>query len=492
MLNLQNHEVLQWWRKIGYGLGDIYGGGSGVLVSFYYLIFLTDVIQIRPALAGTVILISKIYDAITDPFEGIIADRTRTRLGRRRPYLIIGIPLIFLSFFALFYPIDFETEYARFIFVIITYLFFSTVISIVMLNYNAVQSEMSLDYNERTSLSSIRIFFSTFSSIFAALLPLEIVKIFPDIRTGYIAMGTIFGAFFALPFVITVISINERKEFQKPIDPISFSKFLKTYIAPFKMRTFVILLMMYLFTFVAMDTVSSIVVFYMKYYLLRGSEASYVSGALLISQVVGLPFYTWLSRHTNKNVGFVPGAIIWITVTLTSFLLSPNSNFIMIYLYAAAVGFGISGIIVMVYAMFPDIPDVDELISNQRREGSYAAIVTFMRKTSSAFALFLVSSALDFSGYVKPVEEINSGITRIIEQPQTQQFIFTLRIIFALVPIILVALALFFAIRYPLTHEIHNRLNTILSSRRAGIPETGEMRKEAKELESILIGGLNG
>src|SRR5512134_3739361 len=96
-----NKEKLSWWSKIGYGLGDIFGGGSGVVISFYYLIFLTDVVGISPALAGTVILVSKVYDSITDPFEGLLADRTRTRLGRRRPYLIAGIPLIFLSFVTL-------------------------------------------------------------------------------------------------------------------------------------------------------------------------------------------------------------------------------------------------------------------------------------------------------------------------------------------------------------------------------------------------------
>src|SRR5512133_758690 len=97
----QTREKLSWWTKIGYGMGDIYGGGSGVVISFYYLIFLTDVVGIAPALAGTVILISKIYDSITDPFEGVLADRTRTSLGRRRPYLLAGIPFVFLSFFAL-------------------------------------------------------------------------------------------------------------------------------------------------------------------------------------------------------------------------------------------------------------------------------------------------------------------------------------------------------------------------------------------------------
>ncbi len=103
-------EKLSWWAKIGYGLGDIFGGGSGVVISFYYLIFLTDVVQISPSLAGTVILISKIYDSITDPFEGLLSDRTRTRFGRRNPYLLLGIPLIFLSFFALFYPYRMESR----------------------------------------------------------------------------------------------------------------------------------------------------------------------------------------------------------------------------------------------------------------------------------------------------------------------------------------------------------------------------------------------
>ena len=137
-------EKLSAWRKIGYGLGDIYGGGAGIIISFYYLIFLTDVVRLPPALAGTVILLSKVYDAITDPFEGVISDRTRTSLGRRRPYLLAGIPLIFLTFFGLFYPVNFDDETYRFIFVIATYLCYSTVVSLVMLNYNALQAEMTL------------------------------------------------------------------------------------------------------------------------------------------------------------------------------------------------------------------------------------------------------------------------------------------------------------------------------------------------------------
>ncbi len=485
MTPTQASDKLSLWRKLGYGLGDIYGGGSGVVIGFYYLYFLTDVVRISPALAGTVILISKVYDSITDPFEGIIADRTRTRLGRRRPYLLAGIPLVFLSFLALFYPIDLASEQHRFLFVILSYLFFSTVVSIVMLNYNALQAELTLDYDERTALSSVRIFFSTFASILCALLPLEIVDLFDDVHTGYIVMGLIFGAFFALPFIATFLSARERPEFQRPPEPFNWRL---AFIEPFKMRTFVHILMMYLLAFVAMDTVSSIVIYFMKYYLLRGDEASFVSGALLIAQVISLPFYVALSKRKDKKTGYIVGTLIWIGVMLFSFLITPDAPSFAVYAFAIAVGFGTGGIVVMVYAIFPDIPDIDELQSGARREGTYSALITFMRKLSSALAIFVVSTAISLAGYVPPVEKIVDGATELIDQPQSDTFVLVLRLVFALVPIALTSVALIFALRFPLTPAVHQRLNRILTARRSGAPESDEMRQEAESLSQLLIG----
>jgi oligogalacturonide transporter len=475
-------EKLNWWTKIGYGLGDIYGGGSGVVVSFYYLIFLTDVVRIAPALAGTVILISKIYDSITDPFEGIIADRTRTKLGRRRPYLLAGIPLIFLSFVALFYPFSMESETTRFVSVILSYLFFSTVVSIVMLNYNALHSEITLDYHERSSLSSIRIFFSTIASIVAALVPLEIVKAFPDIHTGYIVMGLAFGAFFALPFIATITAVKERPEFQIPPEPFDWKI---AFIEPFKNRTFVYTLAMYLFAFVAIDTVSTIVAYFVKYYLQRSSEVSFVNGALLIAQVVSLPFYVVLSKRTSKIRGYIIGLIIWVAAMLFSFLLGPDNASFWVYVFAIVVGLGTGGIVVMIYAIFPDIPDVDELASGQRREAIYSALVTFIRKFSSALAIFAVSNVIGWAGYVRPMQETINGVTKLIEQPQSDSFQLVLRLIFMLLPIVLLALALVFAARFPLTPERHHRLNALLAKQRAKEPVDAA---EKSELMKVLIG----
>jgi oligogalacturonide transporter len=481
---MENSEKLTWWQKIGYGLGDIFGGGSGTLISFYYLYFLTDIVRIGPALAGTVILISKIYDSVTDPFEGLIADRTRTRLGRRRPYLLIGIPLIFFSFFAMFYPVDFDAEISRFWFVLLTYLFFSTTVSIVMLNYNALHSELTLDYNERTSLSSIRILFSTLASILAALLPLEIVKAFADVRQGYIVMGLVFGLFFALPFIATVSATRERKEFQKPPEKFDWKI---AFIEPFRNKTFVGALLMYLLAFVAVDTVSSLIVYFMKYYLQRGSESSFVSGTLLVVQVIALPLYVYLSKKLGKQKAFTIGATAWAVMMLFSLLLIPGQASAFVYIFAALVGIGTGGVIVIMYAIFPDIPDVDELASGQRREGIYSAMVTFMRKMSSAFAIFLVSQAIARSGYVAPLKEVVNGATKLIEQPQPESFITTIRLIFAILPVILVGASALLARRYPLTPQKHARLNQILKLVRAGAELTPEQEAERTQLKRDLV-----
>jgi oligogalacturonide transporter len=354
-----------------------------------------------------------------------------------------------------------------------------------MLSYNALASELSLDYNERTSLSSFRILFSSIASIISAVVPLEIVKQYGDIRQGYIVMAVVFGIFFAVPMLITFFSTRERTEFQRPVERFNWRA---SFIEPFKMRTFVFALLMYLLAFVAMDAVSSIVIYFMKYFLGRGGEANYVSGTLLVAQMAALPFFVILSKRTNKKRGYMVGAGIWAATMLTSFLITPGAPNYFVYVFAAMVGLGTGGIVVMIYAIFPDIPDVDELKTGQRREGMYMALVTFMRKLSSAAAIFIVSLILALTGYLPPIEIVQDGVVRIVEQEQPAAFTLGLRLVFALAPIVLLGLALLAASRYPLTSEVHHRLSTILNARRRGEEETPEQTLEAQALGTLLIG----
>ena len=110
--------------------GDMFGGGAQVIIAFFYLIFLTDVIGIRPALAGVVILISKIWDAVSDPLMGIITDNTRSRFGRRKPYFLAGFFGVILAFILLWFPISSESDLVIFSYVLFSYLFYSTISTI--------------------------------------------------------------------------------------------------------------------------------------------------------------------------------------------------------------------------------------------------------------------------------------------------------------------------------------------------------------------------
>ena len=172
---------------------------------------------------------------------------------------------------------------------------------------------------------------------------------------------------------------------------------------------------------------------------------------------------------------------------LFSFLVQPGLPFIGVYLFAAVVGIGTGGIIVMMYAIFPDIPDVDELKTGERREGIYSALVTLMRKMSSAVALFAVSTAIGWAGYMQPVEEIVDGASRLIDQPQSFHFILILRLIFAFVPILLVSVSILYARRYPLKPKIHESLNEVLAESRRGVLSDPDAVSQKQSLEELLI-----
>lgn len=448
--------------RLGYGAGDLYGGGAFFIVSTLYLIFLTDVVGIRPALAGVIVLIARGWDAVSDPLMGMISDRTRSRWGRRRPYFLVGIPFIVLSFFLLWYPAGFAAEWAKFAYALASYLFFSTVITMVMIPYNALASELTLDYGERSRLTVFRMAFSEVSTIICALLPLMIIDAAANRAVGYPLMGLIFGLFFALPYLATFFTTWERPEFSKRTTPGDLRSFLE----PFRIRTFRVFILMFLFALAAMDIVLSIIVFFVTYHLGVPEITNYLLGTLLIVQLALLPAYYALSRRIGKRGAFMVGGFIWAGAMVLSLLLRPGLPVWVYFVFAALVGSGTGGVIVMAYAIFPDIPDVDELVSGRRREGIFAGVLTFLRKLTGAFAIFLVGQAIDLAGYTSPVETIEAGVSAVAEAQQSAGFVMVLRVVFAAVPLVFIAITMLIASRFPLSSGLHSRLKSYLTARR--------------------------
>ena len=157
-------------------------------------------------------------------------------------------------------------------------------------------------------------------------------------------------------------------------------------------------------------------------------------------------------------------AVIFVVVMFFSFLFTPTSPAPALYIFAALVGIGSGGVVIMIYALFPDIPDVDELRSNERREGTYSALTTFTRKLSSALAIFAVAQVLQFAGYIPPIQQAG----RLIESAQTPTFISAIRLFFVLLPVVFISFGIFFATRFPLTVDIYRRLENVLAGMRGG------------------------
>jgi len=476
--------------KVGFGMGDIYGGGSYLIVGSLYLIFLTDVVRLNPALAGIVLLLSKGWDAVSDPLMGGLSDRTRTRFGRRRPYFLAGVILIFVSYVVLWTPVHFQSEVARFVFVLFAYLFFSTVITMVMVPYNALAAELTLDYRERSSLVSVRMAFSMGSTLVCAVVPLAIINGMPTKSTGYLTMGTLFGLLFALPYLATFFTTRERPEFQMDQPRLR----LRSFAQPFAVRTFRNVLFMYLFAFLAMDILEAIIIYFMTYYIGRGSQTNIMLGALLVLQLVSIPAYSQIMKRASKRTAFIVGAVVWLVLALLSFVVTPSLPTALFYVYAGLTGIGTGGVIVAIYSILPDIPDVDELITGVRREGIYSGLITFLRKLSSAFALFLLSQAIAISGYVPPVEATINGMVKSVEQTQPDAFIIVLRLLFALLPALLIVVSLISALRYPLSPAVHEELRSYLMRRRsAAAPAAGSSREseeKAERFRRLLVGGV--
>jgi len=459
-------DKVKFRTKLLFGAGDMFGGGAVNLINFFYLIFLTDVVNIRPVYAGAIFFCSKIWDAVSDPLMGVITDRTNSRYGRRRPYFLAGVFFIFISFVLLWLPVNFAAEAARVMYVLAAYLFFNTVFTMVMVPYYAMAAEISSDYNERTLISNIRLAFSMGSSILCALIPMIIVRSFADIRTGYICMSVVFALFFSLPFIGVFADTKENA-------PVKHRKFsIKNFLQPFQIKSFRLLVITYLSAFLTLDIISILVSYYMKYYMQRSGQTNLVLGAVIITQILCLPVYFALSKKTGKNGAFCIGAAVIIIGITAMTLVSPSWPVFIMYIPPIIIGAGMSAGVSMPWSMFADVTDVGEFATGERNSGSFSGIMTFVRKICSAVAIFIISALLDIGGYLRPVDGI--------EQLQPSSVILSIRLIIILAPLLLLSIGITAARRYPLSRQMHKKLREFMDSRE-------KSAAEEKELRDILV-----
>ncbi len=453
---LMDTKPVRWYNLVSYGVGDIYGGGSFLIISVLFMFFLTDVVGLPPALAGFVMLPGKIWDAISDPLMGYLSDRTRSRFGRRRIYFLTGMLPVALTFIMLWVSVRFDNIYLSFLYYVTAFILFRTAFTMVMVPYSALNAEMTCDYKTRMRLSGARMMCSQFSSLVSAVAPKLLIDTYfaHNKQEGFLVMSILFGCFYMLPWIIVFLGTWEMESCEAP-PSLSFSEFFWELFSMRHNRSFRLHMGMYIASYAAMDVLMALFIYYLTYYI--GNETLFSScvGAMLLAQVSMLPVYVFISNKKGKGFAYIIGLCIWgAGLTLTAFF-TPHTPKSIIIATTTLMGIGLSAGTMVPWAILPSVTDVDELITGKKRAGSYAGAMTFIRKIVNALTIFFIGVMLDLIGYKKPVIETMDGITRSINQPQSAETLLYLRFLFFSIPLVLIIAGIFIARKFNITPETH-------------------------------------
>jgi oligogalacturonide transporter len=438
-------------NMLAYGIGDLYGGGAFLIIGALYLYFMTNVAGLEPIYAGAVIMVGKMWDAISDPVMGLISDNTRSKYGRRRVYFLVGILPVLISFALLWYPVGIQSEFAKFMYYLLVYLLFNTVFTLVMVPYNTLAAEMASDYTVRSKMTGVRMAFSQFSALLGATIPMLIIKHYGDSSTGYIMMGIVFGVFYALPWIFVYKGTWEREIEQvhhkatgslaKELKGLLLDS-LKTY----KNKSLRVHIGMYLNAYVAMDIFNALMVYYLAFYLGNKGLQPVVLGVVLFSQLAALYFVARSCSKRGNGPTYRNHLLIWIVGVIAFYFIQPDSGTVRIVLNAVVIGIGLCGGVMVPYNSLPFVVDADEIISSKRQEGIYAGMMTFLRKATQAVALFMVGIGLQLIGF-------DSG-----QEIQSVNTVFGIRLMIMLIPLILLVIGIIYSISYKITPESHKIL----------------------------------
>lgn len=476
-------------EKIAFGAADIYGGGAQTVLSIILLVFYTNVLGISSGIATAIIMIAKAWDAISDPLMGVISDNTRSKWGRRKPYIFLGGVLVVPSFLLIFAPVSGFGTASKVAFAAFGYIFYSTVSTITMVPYSSLSTEISKEHKERTAMNTIRLVFSMISSALCYLVPNALYESLEkgsiNVTQFYLALTLGFGLFFAIPLLLCGIIAKERV----PAGDIKSSFSFKSYSIPFKVKSFVQLLTMYLVAYMCMDIISTLVVYFSSVMRSRGvtifgTEASslYIVGPMLVLAGLLVPFLFMLQKKHTKQYVFRLGLPLYIIGGAILALYRPSWDGTFIFIAALLMGFGIAGCQMMPWLMFPDTVDVAELKLGYRPAGSFSGVMTFSRKLSSAFAIFTVGQIIEAAGYIPTTEETIGTVY----QPNSVQIAISL--IMGLSIVIFISIAFFMSYKYKITSNNLERIRYFLEKNRNNENHTltEEELKEKKELIDTL------
>jgi len=434
---------LSRWTKFIYGLGEFGPSvAGGTIIPFYYLFFLTDVAGLRPGIAGSLLMVARLWDAINDPLVGALSDHTRTRLGRRRPFMLAGALPMAATYILLWLVPAGLSETALALYYLGAYFLFDLFITIVTGPFYALMPELSLDSDERTSIVTYRMATSIVAGLGAAVaLPL-VFNSAPSLRVGFVWAAVGVGILSALPFLLIVAHVRERADFQAP-PRLGIGESIRSVL---RSRPFWLAMLVGWLAWLAIAIVEAVFAYYVIYWSgIPEEDSSLVLAVILGSAILFLPFVNWMAARLEKKWAFVVATLTW-AVTHVILWFVPQAEVLPVYLVGVLAGLGVSSAHILPTSMAADVMEAIEIDSGERQEGVFGGLMAFLQKLGTSVALLAIGWVLEFTGYQAGVAA-QSGAT-----------LTGLRILVSWVPVVLLVLASLCAAAFPITRHVHQRL----------------------------------
>ena len=447
----QEDSRLTIGRKLVYGTGDftvntVLSALSLVYVTYY----LTQVVGLRAELAGTVQLVGRVIDALSDPAMGRFSDSRRWRWGRRRPFLLLGALPFGACFALLWVEIPDASQWSMFAYYSAVYVGMSLSTTMLSIPYLSLQPEMALGYDARTSLNTYRSI-GAIMGVFAAVSFRPIANSLADGPAGYALAGLLFGGIVALPWFAVFAATWERPDLRHAGEPISLREALRSVS---QHRSFQRLAALYLCGRVAIDLASAMMILYFSYVLGRSGDFEYAMLLMLGSVVLSMPFWLRVSQRHDKAPLFVIGSLWWATMQCLLLFAQPEWPRWLLLVFAPAMGIGYAAVDLIPWAMVGEVIDEDDLTHGERREGLYYGFFTFLRKLTGTAAVWVALGLLGYLGYTQGTEQNEA----------TRQGI---RLLASIGPVVFLLAAAGFARNYPLDRARHRQIVAALEDRRA-------------------------
>lgn len=387
---------------LGYGVGSVATGMFGTVPGLLLLYFMTDILGVPAGMAGMAVFLPKFIDVFADPMVGMASDRTRSRWGRRRPWLLAGSILLPLSFFLMFSVPGFESLNATFWYVTVMFLGASLGYSFFQVPYVAMPAEMTSNPHERTRVVSFRMVFMTVGILLGGALAPLLVKEGGGGRGGYTFMGAVLASI-CLASLLGSFFGTARAPFG--VGSESPESFRQQLLQAFRCRPFRILAVGSVLQFVGVSCMLATVPFYVRYVLEQGQEVvTVLFVSLMLPAVLTMPLWVWLSRKLGKRRAYLL-AIAMLGILNISFLFGRTIPLPLLYGMTVLMGCAYAATQLLPFAMLTDVIQVENQRSGQAQEGIFTGLWTAVEKTGYAGGALLAGIILDRLGF----QEVKAG-----------------------------------------------------------------------------------